>query len=638
MARKIVLYILLFTGLIGGCYVAGQRVRIESRNKAVEIVLDYDEIEQIAASTGHSTTDVMKSFKESGATSVAISSETMKDAVTNGDFTQANSTTYIANSNNAPYIVEQLKMALPNASSGIIWKPAQQPAKPNAVQTSKSTLILQGLPASYIAQVPVGLPMDAVKSAKAAGLEVIARLVNYTGATPSSINSMLKNVKSLGIKKIIFQGDEMLGFNGAVEDTAKAIVDNGLYFGRVEFSKQKGELTIAEKAKGNVITVHSISQAEMPTLSMPTIIDRFQKGVRERGVRMCYVRMFDSASPNILRSNAEYISKIAKNIEKAGYTLRSSHPLEELKIPKIMRVLTGIGVAAGAILLLLTVVDLSPAAGILWIIAALVICAGLSLAGETGRKLVAMLSALVFPTMAALHTVNNTPEAPQKTNHPLLRAYGRFIIAVLTVSAGGMLIVGLLSEDKFMLRINQFMGVKLVHLLPVLILAALFAAGIAWKSEAWGLQKRRFIRKFIELGKNQVLIWQIVGSLVLLVIVGIMVARSGNDSGVGVSALELKFRSILDKVLFVRPRTKEFLIGYPALIMGIAFSLRGRRAWGAPLVVVGSIGLISALNTFCHLHTPLTLSLIRVMNGAVVGGIIGAIAYWILRYAPGKEK
>ncbi len=149
------------------------------------------------------------------------------------------------------------------------------------------------------------------------------------------------------------------------------------------------------------------------------------------------------------------------------------------------------------------------------------------------------------------------------------------------------------------------MGVKAAHLLPVVALAILYVGQVAWKSDKWAAQKQRFWTSLRGAASDPVLIWQAVGMLAALVIVGLMVARSGNDSGVGVSSVELRFRSILDKVLYVRPRTKEIFIGYPALLAGIAFALRGRRQWAAPLVVVGSVGLISALNTFCHIHTPI---------------------------------
>jgi uncharacterized membrane protein YidH (DUF202 family) len=199
-----------------------------------------------------------------------------------------------------------------------------------------------------------------------------------------------------------------------------------------------------------------------------------------------------------------------------------------------------------------------------------------------------------------------------------------------------MLIVGLLSERDYMLRVNVFFGVKAAHLLPVLLLALVYAGGIAWKSGTWAEQKERAARGIRALSSNPILLWQAVAAIVVLAVVGIMLARSGNESGVGVSSMELRFRDILDKILYVRPRTKEFLIGYPALVVGIGMALRGMRQWAAPLIVIGSIGLVSALNTFCHIHTPIELSVFRVINGAIVGGLIGLAVLMIVGRKPGK--
>ena len=209
--------------------------------------------------------------------------------------------------------------------------------------------------------------------------------------------------------------------------------------------------------------------------------------------------------------------------------------------------------------------------------------------------------------------------------------------AVAISAAGGLLIVGLLSSRNFMLRIDQFAGIKLAHVAPLLILAVLFAGNVAWKSDTWAAQKQRVVESIRKLAMNPVMIWQAAGLAVLMVIVGLMVARSGNDAGLQVSGAELKFRAILDRVMLVRPRTKEFLIGYPALILGIAYALRGRRQWATPLVALGSIGLASALNTFCHIHTPLALSALRTLNGLIAGSVVGLIAYWALRGLPGRE-
>jgi len=91
----------------------------------------------------------------------------------------------------------------------------------------------------------------------------------------------------------------------------------------------------------------------------------------------------------------------------------------------------------------------------------------------------------------------------------------------------------------------------------------------------------------------------------------------------------MKFRTILDKVMMVRPRTKEFLIGHPALFLGIGFLLKRRREWGLCLVALGMLGQVSLLNTFCHIHTPLSMSLMRAANGLVLGLIIGYILWRI---------
>jgi ABC-type nitrate/sulfonate/bicarbonate transport system permease component len=90
-----------------------------------------------------------------------------------------------------------------------------------------------------------------------------------------------------------------------------------------------------------------------------------------------------------------------------------------------------------------------------------------------------------------------------------------------------------------------------------------------------------------------------------------------------VSPLELKFRSLLDQVL-VRPRTKEFLVGHPALIVALALWAMARgRAWIVPLLFVGAIGQESLVNSFCHLHTPIALTLARTWNSLWLGSLIG---------------
>jgi uncharacterized membrane protein len=102
-------------------------------------------------------------------------------------------------------------------------------------------------------------------------------------------------------------------------------------------------------------------------------------------------------------------------------------------------------------------------------------------------------------------------------------------------------------------------------------------------------------------------------------------SRTGNAGTV--SGIELAFRSMLENTFGVRPRTKEFLIGHPMMLAGIFLALKYRQA--GFLLVLATIGQLSMVDTFAHIHTPLVLSIARVLLGLGLGLVIGLIAIGI---------
>jgi FtsH-binding integral membrane protein len=124
--------------------------------------------------------------------------------------------------------------------------------------------------------------------------------------------------------------------------------------------------------------------------------------------------------------------------------------------------------------------------------------------------------------------------------------------------------------------------------------------------------------------------------ILMLGILGLLVVRSGNDAPSSVSSFELLFRSLLDQIMYTRPRSKEFLFGHPALWMGLSLLAMQTKVkpefqskvlgWAVLLVILGSIGQASIVNTFCHLHTPLMISMPRVFIGIVFGMFWGWLA------------
>jgi len=109
---------------------------------------------------------------------------------------------------------------------------------------------------------------------------------------------------------------------------------------------------------------------------------------------------------------------------------------------------------------------------------------------------------------------------------------------------------------------------------------------------------------------------------------GIFVARSGNFV-LPVPALEKHIRNLLETFLFIRPRTKEFLVGYPFIFLAAVSFLRGKIKWLWILAGLGTIAPISIINTFSHIHTPLMISMMRTVNGLALGILLGTVVAFI---------
>jgi hypothetical protein len=112
----------------------------------------------------------------------------------------------------------------------------------------------------------------------------------------------------------------------------------------------------------------------------------------------------------------------------------------------------------------------------------------------------------------------------------------------------------------------------------------------------------------------------------------VVLLRSGNEPGFGLSGAELRFRETLERALGARPRQKEFLVGHPLLLLSFFLLVRGRSRGMWAALAAATLGQASMVNTFCHIHTPLTMSLLRTFNGLWAGALVGLIAiavYWI---------
>ena len=133
-------------------------------------------------------------------------------------------------------------------------------------------------------------------------------------------------------------------------------------------------------------------------------------------------------------------------------------------------------------------------------------------------------------------------------------------------------------------------------------------------------------KKIKELSFSPVTYLTILIFAIIAVALIIYISRTGNEGPT--SVYETMIRNLLDKILGVRPRTKEFLIGHPLML---ALLYYGYKDQYAPLLLGAVIGQISIVNTYAHIHTPIMVSLIRTFHGIWIGLVGGIVLIYITK-------
>ena len=692
MQRKLRGVALAIAALIGlgaaaGLWGAKLRGHVEARNRRVEIGVEWPEASLLAQMSQQPIQGVLKQFKEQNVTALIIPEDTLgtlelagaarpvRVTARDGRFgtrvTVDSDVTF--HRIHAALLSRGIDMKTANAADTV---PAQGatlfvlPANLGTGQPAAQEYAAVGY--AYLRALGMGLPPDAVAAARESHLRIAGRISNFPGVRASSAEAALRDLKAQGASVVIFSGDDTLGYRGLEKEVADLLRDpklpkpltdalepTGLIFGEVEFTKQRGDEKVASALHGDYIRVHTIQGAEVGQMEEDDAIERYCKAARERNIRFCYIRLWTQAGSDPVGENVEFLKKISEGMEKGnewtggGMTFGAARQFEETTPPgqaKFLKFLFGLmalGAAAGTVWMLRLLTPVSERAA-WWLLFGLsVACFGLAVAGsETGRKVVALLAGIVFPTVACLLTFprfasSDTAEqaafdtgaicpASPRPLYCLGRAMRGLALASSVTALGIALVIGLLATRPFMVRANQFLGIKAQHAVPIVIIALVaLTGGAAFRGETLRQYTRRLQAKGKELLAEPARFGLLIGVGVALFAFMVIVERTGNDSSVGASGGEMKFRAILETLLVARPRSKD-LIGHPAFLLALAWAWRGRYKLAVPAFLIGCIGQVSLLNTFCHIHTPLIISLWRDGLGLLIGVISGSLIFLAL--------
>jgi len=419
---------------------------------------------------------------------------------------------------------------------------------------------------------PAFYPLDEIQRAKEAGYYVVVRPNNHR---QRALDPTLPLVPE-GAEAVVFAGLEALGHPYRLEE-AKALVQVPVAL--IEGTPQPGLQAFRERG---LLRLFSLRYEWQLTLKPEEAADKYVLAARERSHQLLYLRPYPYQE-----ETERFLRRLNEGLNASGIPTGTPRPRDFAPSP--LRHFAWLGVLAGLGLLALGLPVYGP------LVAFLLLLLALGYGGSGGG---ALLAALVFPVLGFL--------GPRNGLWMWVRALGYALAGVVFLSALG-------STKEAVLGLSPFKGVSLTLLLPPLLVASSFL-------------DKSYKEALVRLYAHPLRLGEVALALLALFLLALALLRRGNEAPL-VPETELKLRSLLQD-LMVRPRFKE-VFGHA--LFPIALLLPWPRWVQNGLLFLAAIGIASILNTFSHFHTPLPISFFRVVNGAILGVLLGMVGVILVR-------
>jgi hypothetical protein len=613
---------LLMLALLFSSYDLSKRLSVEWKHRTVGIAVEYRDLVLLSRQAGESPETIFARMRERGANGITVSDLTGKDLAAGflpiyyGSLATFRPILRFALSlpldraailiENSEPMLQQIVDYLRVRSPGIV-----------TLTMAEGTLVV--LPAATDELADAGILPDfaAFGFAEKAGAVSMYRPTASPGIDGERTASGIRwlKVKYPSLSCLVPAGQIVAGYP-ELRPLASALKELDISVGQAEFVRQIGISELWSEVTPQLLPLHSMARDELISrrMSRPQIIERMVRAVHERSIRIILLRPYELYSVGKLEPFLEDMRQIRDAIVSRSYNTGWPETIPMFSASPA----AALGLAIMFLACLWSYVrryfdySVNIAAAE---IAVLSICAIVLGVGIWKLRVVSKLIGGFATAMLATEAAIWALDRYEKPLHGLLAG-------LLIVFSGGLVVAAFYGTTNAMLRLTPFSGVKLTLLLPpVLILAN-------------DLKQRIHPESLLDIVNRPPLWGELILMGFLLVAAAILTIRSDNASYV--PGWEVRFRDILERILWVRPRTKEFLVGYPSLIV---YYVAERRGWIQNYREIFRIGasmaFVSAVNSFCHLHTLLPLTAIRVANGWFLGILVGFVVLVFIDYVGG---
>ncbi len=193
-------------------------------------------------------------------------------------------------------------------------------------------------------------------------------------------------------------------------------------------------------------------------------------------------------------------------------------------------------------------------------------------------------------------------------------------VALASLMIGSLGMGAMLSGIGYYINNIFFRGIKLSLMAPLAYTAVVYYFFFMRDS------KRTISSDIKKVLFSEIKVYWVLIALVIGAVGVYYIIRSGNVTKI--SSFEQAMRNKVTELFPARPRTKEFLIGYPSLALFVYYAKKTNiplLQWG--FAVGTAILAASVTNSFCHVFTDYQTICMRVVNGLIVGIVISAVVY-----------
>lgn len=655
---------LIILGLLASLTINWQRHTVEQANATVEMVMEYEDIMELAQMEGAEPAGLFQQFKAAGITSLAVYETTLEKLNKSGKLTALPGADILHQDRTGMltdpfwrsliaggrvlaedvYIVGQDKQVFAEVMSDL-----ERRLGPDRV-----TLLAEGdrpvlaVKANFekVVKWNLGLPSDELRAVDNLGFYIVARPTNYTKVTADDVNAVFQRLASAkNLSAIMFSGDEVLGYPDQLPLTVSHFKERQITLAMIEhplqlqFLKQEGLTQVATAINYQAARVYAIPKDEQPKLKMRDAIQRWAVTDQERNIRINLMRKYDKPEPGktLVETNLQYIADTKAALLAQGFVMGKAAIYQPYFAAPWLLALIVLGATAAGVLFLSQVYPFAARWQYLLtgLIAILLIFPVLKGGGTLSRQMAALASAIIFPVLAMTWQLDRWRKQEAAGQFAGSVGIGRIItagigalIATTFLSLiGGLYVGAVLSDVRFFLEMEIYRGVKLTFVAPLILVTIIYLTRYNVFDKVQTVNARGLWRQLTGIMEHPVTIKILCLFGAAAVVAWIFIGRSGHTAGVPVPAIELKLRALLEQAMYARPRSKEFLIGHPAfLLAAMAIYQQWPRLAQFLLIVAATLAQGSLVETFAHLRTPVLMSTIRGLDGLLLGAVLGAAA------------